>query len=86
MPTPRDAWFTSVLALTWPDDEQAVYEGRIDGTLAWPPRGAMGFGYDPAFVPAGETRTFAELHPAEKQAISHRAAAFAKLVAEQFGG
>jgi XTP/dITP diphosphohydrolase len=84
--TLRDAWFTSVLALVWPDGEQAVYEGRVDGTLTWPPRGAMGFGYDPVFVPTGETRTFAELHPAEKQAISHRAAAFAKLVAEQFGG
>lgn len=84
--TPREAWFTSVLALAWPDGEQAVYEGRVDGTLAWPPRGTLGFGYDPAFVPAGQTRTFAELDPAEKQAISHRAAAFAKLVAEQFGG
>lgn len=84
--TPRDAWFTSVLALAWPDGEQAVYEGRVDGALTWPPRGTLGFGYDPAFVPAGETRTFAELDPAEKQAISHRAAAFAKLVADQFGG
>lgn len=83
---PRDAWFTSVLALAWPDGEQAVYEGRVDGTLTWPPRGVMGFGYDPVFVPAGETRSFAELLPAEKQAISHRAAAFTKLVAEQFGG
>ncbi|WP_347303953.1 RdgB/HAM1 family non-canonical purine NTP pyrophosphatase [Croceibacterium sp. TMG7-5b_MA50] len=81
---PRDAWFTSVLALAWPDGEQAVYEGRVDGTLTWPPRGTMGFGYDPVFVPAGETRTFAELEPAAKQAISHRAAAFARLVAEQF--
>ncbi|WP_121119376.1 RdgB/HAM1 family non-canonical purine NTP pyrophosphatase [Croceibacterium ferulae] len=83
--TPRDAWFTSVLALAWPDGEQATYEGRVDGALTWPPRGTLGFGYDPVFVPAGETRTFAELEPAEKQAISHRAAAFAKLVAGQFG-
>ena len=51
----------------------------------WPPRGTLGFGYDPVFVPLGDTRTFAELDPQEKHRISHRAAAFAKLVAEQFG-
>ena len=84
--TPRDAWFSCVLALAWPDGETAVYEGRVDGALTWPPRGAMGFGYDPVFVPAGRQATFAELDPAEKHRISHRADAFAKLVAEQFGG
>jgi XTP/dITP diphosphohydrolase len=52
----------------------------------WPPRGTLGFGFDPVFVPHGDTRSFAELDPAEKQAISHRADAFAKLVAEQFPG
>ena len=83
--TPRDAWFACVLALAWPDGEQAVYEGRVDGTLTWPPRGALGFGYDPVFVPAGGSATFAELDPADKHRISHRADAFAKLVAEQFG-
>ena len=83
--TPRDAWFSCVLALAWPDGEYAVFEGRVDGSLTWPPRGAMGFGYDPVFVPAGRTETFAQLDPAEKQAMSHRADAFAKLVAEQFG-
>jgi len=82
--TPRDCWFTCVLALAWPDGEQAVYEGRVDGTLCWPPRGALGFGYDPVFVPTGRTETFAEIDPAEKHAISHRADAFAKLVAGQF--
>jgi XTP/dITP diphosphohydrolase len=81
---PRDCWFSCVLALAWPDGEQAVYEGRVDGTLAWPPRGALGFGYDPVFVPAGRTETFAEIGPAEKHLISHRADAFAKLVAGQF--
>jgi XTP/dITP diphosphohydrolase len=80
----RDAWFTCVLALAWPDGEVAMYEGRIDGALTWPPRGAMGFGYDPVFVPKGGTATFAELDPAEKHRVSHRADAFAKLVAEQF--
>ena len=81
----RDAWFSCVLAIAWPDGEQAVYEGRVDGALTWPPRGSMGFGYDPVFVPAGRDCTFAELDPAEKHTISHRADAFAKLVADQFG-
>ena len=83
--TLRNAWFSCVLALAWPDGEQAVYEGRADGTLTWPPRGTMGFGYDPVFIPKGYEATFAELDPAEKHRISHRADAFAKLVAEQFG-
>lgn len=82
----RDAWFSCVLALAWPDGESAVYEGRVDGALTWPPRGEMGFGYDPVFVPAGRNQTFAEIAPEEKHTISHRADAFAKLVAEQFGG
>ena len=81
---PRDAWFACVLAIAWPDGDCAVYEGRADGTLTWPPRGIMGFGYDPVFVPAGGNATFAELEPEEKHRISHRADAFAKLVAEQF--
>lgn len=82
--TPRDAWFTCVLALAWPDGSHRVYEGRIDGHLTWPPRGTLGFGYDPVFVPMGDARTFAELDPDHKHAISHRADAFAKLVADQF--
>ena len=57
-----------------------------NGALTWPPRGTLGFGYDPVFVAEGHDRTFAEIDPAEKHAISHRADAFAKLVAEQFGG
>jgi len=82
--TPRDAWFSCVLALAWPDGEHSVYEGRADGTLTWPPRGTLGFGYDPVFVPHGLEQTFAELDPEEKHRISHRADAFAKLVADQF--
>ena len=81
----RSCHFACVLALAWPDGESAVYEGRANGTLTWPPRGTMGFGYDPVFVPLGETRTFAEHDPPEKHLISHRADAFAKLVAGQFG-
>jgi XTP/dITP diphosphohydrolase len=82
---PRDAWFSCVLAIAWPDGDSAVSEGKIEGSLTWPPRGTLGFGYDPVFVPAGRDQTFAELDPAEKHAMSHRADAFAKLVAEQFG-
>ncbi len=80
----RSCAFHCVLALAWPDGEQAVYEGTAPGTLTWPPRGEMGFGYDPVFVPKGREHTFAEIAPEEKHAISHRADAFAKLVAEQF--
>ena len=82
---PRDAAFHCVLAIAWPDGEQAVYEGIAPGSLTWPPRGTMGFGYDPVFIPAGRDLTFAEIDPAEKHQISHRADAFRKLVADQFG-
>jgi XTP/dITP diphosphohydrolase len=77
----RDAHFMCVLSLCWPDGHVESFEGRVEGTLAWPPRGTVGFGYDPVFVPLGDMRTFAELDPDEKHRISHRAAAFAKLVA-----
>ena len=83
--TPRDCWFSCVLAIVWPDGKRAVYEGRADGTLTWPPRGTVGFGYDPVFVPTGSDLTYAEIEPEAKHAISHRADAFAKLVADQFG-
>ena len=81
----RSCAFHCVLALAWPDGEHAVYEGTAPGRLTWPPRGKLGFGYDPVFVPEGSEQTFAEIDPADKHAISHRADAFAKLVAEQFG-
>lgn len=83
---PRTAAFHCVLALGWPDGEFAVYEGQVRGRLIWPPRGSNGFGYDPVFIPEGREQTFGEMEPAEKHRISHRAAAFARLVAEQFGG
>lgn len=83
--TSRDAAFHCVLALAWPDGEHAIYEGTAPGSLTWPPRGALGFGYDPVFVPQGYEQSFAEIAPEEKHRISHRADAFAKLVAEQFG-
>jgi len=78
----RDALFTCALALAWPDNGEAEsFEGKVYGTLVWPPRGDRGFGYDPIFVPNGHDRTFGEFDPAEKHAISHRAEAFRKLVA-----
>jgi XTP/dITP diphosphohydrolase len=80
----RSASFVCTLALAWPDGHTQVYEGRVEGSLTWPPRGALGFGYDPVFVPEGGTKTFAEIAPDAKHAISHRADAFAKLVKETF--
>lgn len=77
----RDAHFACALSLAWPNDGQTEsFEGRVDGTLVWPPRGDRGFGYDPMFVPAGYEQTFGEMDPEEKHRISHRARAFAKLV------
>ena len=78
----RDAHFACALSLARPDDGQVQsFEGRVDGTLIWPPRGDKGFGYDPMFVPVGYDLTFGELDPEEKHRISHRADAFRKLVA-----
>ena len=77
----RRAWFTSALAVAWPDGPAVVVEGRVDGLLTFPPRGDRGFGYDPIFIPEGQTRTFGELDPVLKDSISHRAVAFARLKA-----
>jgi XTP/dITP diphosphohydrolase len=77
----RAAWFTCALAIAWPGGPAVVVEGRVDGTLAFPPRGRRGFGYDPIFMPAGHQVTFGEMEPAAKDAMSHRARAFAKLKA-----
>jgi len=75
------AHFVCALAIAWPNDGQAEnFEGRVDGTLTWPPRGDKGFGYDPIFVPVGREVTFGEMDPAEKHRMSHRADAFRKLV------
>ena len=79
--TSRRAEFVCTLALVWPDGRSETFEGRMPGSLTWPPRGDHGFGYDPVFVPEGHDVTFAEMDPAEKHAISHRAKAFAKLKA-----
>jgi XTP/dITP diphosphohydrolase len=80
----RAAHFVCALALCWPDGHCEWFEGRVDGTLAWPPRGDRGFGYDPIFIPAGRQETFGEMDPAEKHRMSHRADAFRKLVEALF--
>jgi XTP/dITP diphosphohydrolase len=77
---PPSANFTCALCLAWPDGTASVFEGRVHGTLVWPPRGDRGFGYDPMFVPNGADRTYGEIDPAMKHASSHRAVAFAKFV------
>ena len=74
-------WFTCALALAWPDGPAVVVQGRLDGTLTFPARGERGFGYDPIFTPTGHSQTFGEMDPAAKDAMSHRALAFAKLKA-----
>lgn len=77
----RSAWFTSALAVAWPDGTCVVVEGRVDGEIVFPPRGERGFGYDPIFQPHGYDVTFGEMEPADKDAISHRALAFERLKA-----
>jgi XTP/dITP diphosphohydrolase len=77
---PRDAHFVCALALAWPDGHVEWFEGRIDGTLVYPPRGGNGFGYDPMFVPLGGDRTFGEMDPEAKHADNHRARAFRQMI------
>lgn len=77
----RSAYFISTLALVWPDGHHEIFEGRAQGALTWPPRGTLGFGYDPVFVPSGESQSYAELGPDHKMQHDHRADAFARLVA-----
>ncbi len=88
----RSAYFVCALALAWPDggtewpnDHTEVFEGRVNGVITWPMRGSKGFGYDAIFVPNGYDMTFAEMEPDAKHKISHRADAFAQLVAGCLG-
>ncbi|WP_299195379.1 RdgB/HAM1 family non-canonical purine NTP pyrophosphatase [uncultured Litoreibacter sp.] len=80
-PHPRTARFKATLVLAWPDGHDEVFEGKVEGTLVWPMRGTDGHGYDPMFQPKGYDITFGEMDWEEKNRISHRADAFAKLVA-----
>lgn len=80
----RSAAFICALTLAYPDGRTQTFEGRIEGDIVWPPRGDKGFGYDPFFVPKGYDVTFAEMEPAAKHEISHRADAFQKLVKAVF--
>ena len=81
---PNGAHFVCALTLAWPDGHFETYEGRAYGSLVWPPRGSFGFGYDAMFVAEGMTKTFGEIDPMDKHAMSHRAKAFAQLVAACF--
>lgn len=80
----RSAHFVCALSLAWPDGHMETFEGRVDGTLTFPPRGGQGFGYDPIFVPNGYDITFGEMEPDKKHGMSHRADAFQKLVTACF--
>ncbi len=82
----RGAHFVSLLMLAWPDGHVEYVEGIADGEIIWPPRGAGGHGYDPIFQPIGHTRTYGEMLPAEKNAISHRAQAFRLMREKCFDG
>ncbi|KIC49796.1 RdgB/HAM1 family non-canonical purine NTP pyrophosphatase [Tateyamaria sp. ANG-S1] len=82
---PWTARFCSTLVLAWPDGHEEIFAGTVEGTLVWPVRGKLGHGYDPMFQPLGHERTFAEMSADEKNAISHRADSFKKLIAGCFG-
>lgn len=83
-PHPRTARFRCTLCLAWPDGHDEIFDGRVEGAVTWPMRGDQGFGFDPIFTPAGHDVTFGEMDPAQKHEMSHRADAFAKLVAGCF--
>jgi XTP/dITP diphosphohydrolase len=76
----RKANFTCALTLAWPDGHMESFEGKVFGSITWPMRGEKGFGYDPFFIPKGHDITFAEMEPADKHAMSHRADAFKQLI------
>jgi len=82
--TDVSAWFVCALAVAWPAGPIVAVEGRVDGALTFPPRGDRGFGYDPIFIPEGGVMTFGEMDPQAKDAMSHRARAFAALEAALF--
>lgn len=92
-PAQRRARFVAVLCLAWPDGTTREFRGEVEGTVVWPPRGALGFGYDPFFLPEGHSRTFGEMSSEEKHgwkpgqatALSHRARAFQLFARDMLG-
>lgn len=92
-PAQRTGRFVAVICLAWPDGEAEYFRGEAEGTLVWPPRGDSGFGYDPVFLPDGQTRTFGEMtaeekhgwKPGQADALSHRARAFQKFARAKLG-
>ena len=92
LPDQRRGYFISALCLAWPDGHAEDFEGVVEGTLVWPPRGPAGFGYDPMFQPDGHERTFGEMTGVEKhglpplgRGLSHRARAFIALAEASLG-
>ena len=92
-PKDRTARFVAVICLAWPDGYAEYFRGEVAGTLVWPPRGEIGFGYDPVFLPNGYDKTFGEMTAEEKHgwkpdaadALSHRARAFQKFARARLG-
>lgn len=93
--TDRSARFVAVLCLAWPDGHMEFFRGEVEGTLVWPPRGELGFGYDPVFQPEGHETTFGEMTPEQKHGwetgqqnpgLSHRARAFASFATQCLTG
>ncbi|TWG91341.1 XTP/dITP diphosphohydrolase [Mesorhizobium sp. J18] len=92
-PEDRRGRFVAVLCLCFPDGEAEYYRGEAEGTLVWPPRGSLGFGYDPVFVPDGHRITFGEMSaeekhgwkPGDEKALSHRARAFREFARARLG-
>lgn len=92
-PEQRRARFVCVICLCFPDGEAEYYRGEVEGHLVWPPRGELGFGYDPVFQPDGYERTFGEMTakekhgwmPGDEHALSHRARAFKKFAQARLG-
>ncbi|MFN0191542.1 MAG: non-canonical purine NTP pyrophosphatase, partial [Aestuariivirga sp.] len=83
-PAQRRGAFMCTLCVVWPDGQERYYEGKASGHLVWPPRGHLGHGYDPVFVPDGESKTFGEMQPEKKNRISHRARALEQLFRDLF--
>ena len=92
-PAQRTGRFVAVICLAFPDGEAEYYRGEAEGTLVWPPRGTLGFGYDPVFLPNGFDKTFGEMSaeqkhgwkPGQPTALSHRARAFQKFAKARLG-